>query len=107
MVHAEITHLIREEERTKQTRSSSLLLSAMGKLLRAKICIGEKGGSGQEVREGDPWSEPHLICRENGEVAMVGVELDGEVGSWWLGLSAGSNECRGSKISYKETFGVA
>jgi hypothetical protein len=106
MVQAEITHRIREEERTKQTRSSSLLLSAMGKLLRAKICRGEKGGSGQEVREGDPWSEPHPICKENGEVAMVGVELDGEVGSWWLGLGAGSNECRGSKIGYIETFGL-
>jgi hypothetical protein len=98
MVHAEITHLIREEERTKQTRSSSLLQSAMGKLMRAKICIGEKGGSGQEVREGDPWSEPHPIYRENGEVAMVGVELDGEVGSWWLGLNAGSNERREAKL---------
>jgi hypothetical protein len=76
----------------------------MGKLLRAKICIGEKGGSGQEVREGD--SELLPICRENGEVAMVGVELDGEVGSWWLGLGAGSNECRGSKIGYIETFGL-
>jgi hypothetical protein len=43
---------------------------------------------------------------KNGEVAMVGVELDGEVGSWWLGLGAGSNERRGSKIGYIETFGV-
>jgi hypothetical protein len=32
---------------------------------------------------------------KNGEVAMVGVELDGEVGSWWLGLGAGSNETFG------------
>jgi hypothetical protein len=48
--------------------------------------------SGWGVREDDPWSEPHPICRENGEVAMVGVELDGEVGSWWLGLGAGSME---------------
>jgi hypothetical protein len=28
----------------------------------------------------------------------VGVELDGEVGSWWLGLNAGSNEHREAKL---------
>jgi hypothetical protein len=46
--------------------------------------------SGWGVREDDPWSESQPICRENGEVAIVGVELDREVGSWWLGLGAGS-----------------
>jgi hypothetical protein len=37
---------------------------------------------------------------------MVTGGLGGEADSWWVGLSAGSNESRRSIFSYIKTFGV-